>query len=179
MKKIISYCTMAVMFSLFVACGQRESGAPPKNEGAPTTPIAAAPATPQPAGPALTEFKCELTAKRMPKQLQVSADKTIIEVSVTNKSSAKWFAFLAGRSIINSVRIGYQWWLEKKMVVEGGRGELPSDLAPNETARIELEVLPPKTPGTYTLRIEPVQEAIAWFADAGGCKVEATVKVVR
>jgi len=179
MKKIIFYCILAVMLSLLVACGQGESGAPPKSEGATTTTTATVPAPPQPAGPALTEFKCELSAKGMPKQLQVSSDKTIIEVSVTNKSSAKWFAFLAGRSIINSVRIGYQWWREKEMVVEGGRAELPSDLGPNETARVELEILPPKTPGTYTLRIEPVQEAIAWFADAGGCKVEATVKVAR
>jgi hypothetical protein len=179
MRKIIFYCILAVMLSLLVACGQRESGAPPKSEGATTTPIATVLAPPQPAGPALTEFKCELSAKMMPTQLQVSSDKTIIEVSVTNKSSAKWFAFLAGRSILNSVRIGYQWWREKEMKVEGGRAELPSDLGPNETASVELEVLPPKTPGTYTLRIEPVQEAVAWFADAGGCKVEATVKVAR
>jgi hypothetical protein len=179
MKKIIFYCNLAVMLSLLVACGQRESGAPPKSEGATTTPTATVPAPPQPAGPALTEFKCELSARGMPKQLQVNSDKTIIEVSVTNKSSAKWFAFLAGRSIINSVRIGYQWWREKKMVVEGGRAELPSDLGPNQTASVQLEVLPPKTPGTYTLRIEPVQEAVAWFGDAGGCKVEATVKVAR
>jgi len=40
--------------------------------------------------------------------------------------------------------------------MEKARAQLPADLGPGETARVELETIPPKTPGTYTLRIEPV-----------------------
>jgi len=51
---------------------------------------------------------------------------------------------------------GHRWWRDNEVVMEKARAQLPADLGPGETARVELETIPPKTPGTYTLRIEPV-----------------------
>jgi hypothetical protein len=126
----------------------------------------------------LNEFKCDLVARNMPKQMSIGAEKVKIEVDVTNNSSAKWFALLPGRSGINSVRLAYRWWRDKEMVMEGGRAELPADLGPGGTAKLSLEISPPKTPGKHTLRIELLQEAVVWFGDAGGCKAEAIVRVL-
>jgi hypothetical protein len=72
-------------------------------------------------------------------------------------------------------------WLSLVARQRGGHGTGTGSTSRRPWARrdgrVELEIIPPKTPGTYTLRIEPVQEAIAWFADAGVYKAEAAVKV--
>jgi hypothetical protein len=78
------------------------------------------------------------------------------------------------------VNIGYRWYNSKNMVMEGtSRAKFSADVEPGATAEVELKIAAPKEPGVYSLKISPVQEAIAWFCDAGGCKVEASVKVIR
>jgi hypothetical protein len=103
---------------------------------------------------------------------------TKIEVSVTNKSSAKWFATLSGRSGLNAVNVAYRWFQQGKQVIEGGRAMLEADLDPGASAKVELKIVAPNTPGSYVLKVEPVQEGVHWFTEAGGCKVEASVRVL-
>jgi hypothetical protein len=180
MRTLRSFGILVSLFLLFSACGQRESpsGSQPKSEGAasPTKPAAVA-TPPAPAGPILTDFKCELAVKNVPSKMRPGSGDTRILVQVTNKSSAKWPALLPGRSVIHSVNIAYRWWQGKDMVSEGNRVMFPADLGPGESVTVELPVVAPTTPGTYTLRVEPVQEAVAWFGDAGGCKFESNVRV--
>jgi len=180
MRTFVSFGVLLSLVMLSSACGQRESpsGSQPKGEGAASPAKPAAVATPAaPAGPVLTDFKCDLVVKNVPSKIKPGSDSTRIQVQVTNKSSAKWPAFLPGRSAIQSVNIAYRWWQVNDMVGEGNRAVLPADLGPGESVTVELAVIAPTTPGTYTLRVEPVQEAVAWFGDAGGCKFESEVRV--
>ncbi len=134
--------------------------------------------TPPPVEPVITEFSCDLVANAMPKQMNLGQAKVIIDVEVTNRSGIKWLAFLPGRPITDSVNVSYRWWRNTQMVMEGGRAKLPADLEPGKKARVALEIIPPKIPGTYTLRVELVKEGVSWFSDAGSCKAEAMVNVV-
>jgi len=160
------------------ACSQREtsSGSQPQNQSAVPPAPAAAPAAP--AGPVLTDFRGELLVKDVPKEMK-SSGTAKLQVTVTNKSSDKWPALLPGRSKIQAVNISYRWWQGKDMVDEGKRALLSSDLGPGESATLELTIEAPTAPGIYTLKVEPVQEAVAWFSDKGGCSFETKVRVVQ
>ncbi len=48
-----------------------------------------------------------------------------------------------------------------------GRAFLPHDLAPGEAFVAELEMRAPEEPGTYSLVVDVVQEAVTWFGDRG------------
>jgi hypothetical protein len=180
MRTLRSFGILVSLFLLCSACGQRESpsGSQPKSEGATSPAKPAAVATPPvPAGPILTDFNCELSVKNVPSKMRPGSDDNKIQIKVTNKSSAKWAALLPGTSVVQAVNIAYRWWQGKDLVSEGKRAMLPADLGPGESTTVELAIVAPTIPGTYTLRVEPVQEAVAWFGDAGGCKFESKVRV--
>ena len=67
----------------------------------------------------------------------------------------------------NPVHISYQWFdpATGELQMEGMRTTLARPLAPGETAQVTLRLLTPWEPGEYRLRITPVQELVAWFAD--------------
>jgi len=174
-KRSITYLILGGFFVSLWACGQKESSSGPGKE-APGKP-AAEPASLPPAGPSLTDFACALSTGSIPSEMKVGSV-TKVEVSVTNKSSAKWFAFLSGRSGINAVNIAYRWFKDGKQVIEGDRAMLQADLNPGASAKVELGITAPNTPGSYVLQIEPVQEAVHWFTEVGGCKVSVPVRVL-
>jgi hypothetical protein len=172
-KRLCACLILAAVLSFLSACTQPKPKAGDKTDA--SAPVQASLPL---AGPALSDYKCELAAKGIPKSMEAGYEETAIHLKVTNKSSAKWFAFLPDRSIINSVNIGYRWFNGNNMIMDGtSRAKFSADVEPGATAEVELKIAPPKEPGVYTLRISPVQETIAWFYDAGGCKFEASVKV--
>jgi hypothetical protein len=178
-KRLYAYLILATILTFLSACGRQESKAPPKTGDTTAASAPSSSAQLAPAGPALSDFKCELIAKGIPKSMEAGSEETTIQLEVTNKSSAKWFAFLPSRSIFNSVNIGYRWYNGKNLIMDGtSRGKFSADVESGATAQVELKIAAPKEPGVYTLRISPVQEAIAWFCDSGGCKFEASIKVV-
>lgn len=174
-KRSITYLILGGFFLSLWACGRKESSSGPGQEGQGKP--AAQPASLPPAGPALTDFACALSTGSIPSEMKVGSA-TKIEVSVTNKSSAKWFATLSGRSGLNAVNVAYRWFQQGKQVIEGGRAMLEADLDPGASAKVELKIVAPNTPGSYVLKVEPVQEGVHWFTEAGGCKVEASVRVL-
>jgi hypothetical protein len=155
---LIRYGLVLVSFLSLVACGSK---APP------------------PPAPALTDLSCQISLVDVPSEMKVGGQPAKITVKVVNSSAASWPAQLGGRNLLGSVNIAYHWNLNEKNVVEGQRALLSSDLATKQGADVQLEVKPPPEEGNYVLRVEPVQEAVAWFSERGGCKVEARVKAVR
>lgn len=67
------------------------------------------------------------------------------------------------------VNVASRWFAEGGgLLSEGERSPLPRSLPPGEAAEGSLWVLPPAMPGTYVLRIAPVQERVQWFDDIEG-----------
>lgn len=58
-----------------------------------------------------------------------------------------------------------------------GRGTLPHDLWPGESAEVALQIVAPKEPGEYVLEVGLVQEGIAFFKDKGSETWREKVKV--
>lgn len=96
-------------------------------------------------------------------------------VSVTNTGTEIWPA--AGE---RAVRLSYHWLAGAPtttgpaapaplpvVIWDGLRGRLPSDIGPGASAKVDLPVIPPDKAGTYTLRLDLVQEGIAWFSGIG------------
>ncbi len=131
-----------------------------------------------PAGPALTEFSCDLVLVNPPASLKAGTDKVTFQVKMVNRSKAgeTWPALLPGRSAIRAVNLASHWNHGEEWK-EGERTLLPADLKPGQSVELPLKLMPPATPGDYVLKVEPVQEAVAWFSGKGGCFKEVKVKV--
>ena len=87
-----------------------------------------------------------------------------LSVSVTNTGTVAWPA--GGPT---PVHLGYHWLTPDGSVVvwDGARGSLPNDLQPNQNAVVALAVSSPPTLGSYVLRLDLVQEGVAWFSSQG------------
>lgn len=86
-----------------------------------------------------------------------------VTVSVTNTGSVTWPA--GGPT---PVHLSYHWLQNGALVQwDGLRASLPADVALGGRATVAVPVLPPVSPGAYTLRLDLVQEGIAWFSGAG------------
>ena len=60
-----------------------------------------------------------------------------------------------------------------------GRYGITKDLKPGEEDEVPLLVTAPTTPGDYTLEVDVVQEAVAWFSDKGSPTAKTKISVVR
>jgi len=58
------------------------------------------------------------------------------------------------------------------------RVALPSDVAPDETVRLSVQLPPIERPGEYLVAFDLVIEGVAWFADRGSTPVEIPCQVV-
>lgn len=96
-----------------------------------------------------------------------------VSVSLTNTGTEIW---PAGGS--RPVRLSYHWLSGAPattgapaslpvVIWDGLRGSLPNDIGPGATTKVELPVMPPDKAGTYTLRLDLVQEGVAWFSGIG------------
>ncbi len=56
---------------------------------------------------------------------------------------------------------------EEEVQWDGGRGSLPRDLAPGETANIAFDFKAPDQPGAYIIEFDMVAEHVTWFEDFG------------
>jgi SAM-dependent methyltransferase len=101
----------------------------------------------------------------------------MVPVRVTNKSQHTWPA--AGKDGWFLVTVANHWLDDdgKRIVGDDGRATLPNDIAPGETAVVELEVHAPEKPGSYGLEVDLVQEGVAWFGDRGSTTASVYVKV--
>gem|GEM_PF-3849181 len=79
----------------------------------------------------------------------------------------------------NHVRISYHWYDQSGNCViwDGVRTELPQSIPPGGEVVVPVKVVAPSQPGTYTLKIDAVQEGIAWFSWAAGPVLQGTVQI--
>ena len=104
----------------------------------------------------------------------VGAGQTVVvRAKVTNTSSTPW---PAGQLI----RLGNHWLRDGEPVRwNDGRTDIPEDIAPGATVEMQVPVAAPDEPGSYVLELDLVQEAVSWFAEAGGAAaVRVPVDVV-
>lgn len=86
-----------------------------------------------------------------------------VSVVVTNTGTTTWPAGGA-----NPVHLSYHWLQSGATVVwDGARAALPSDVPSEASVTVALPVLSPPRAGTFTLRIDLVQEGMAWFSSLG------------
>ena len=89
-------------------------------------------------------------------------------VSVTNTGARAWSA--AGPT---PVHLSYHWLTAAGamagavVVWDGARASLPADVAPGQSAVLALPVTAPSEAGSYFLRLDLVEEGVAWFSGQG------------
>jgi SAM-dependent methyltransferase len=96
----------------------------------------------------------------------------VVRAKVTNLSAVGW---PAGQLI----RLGNHWRRgEEPVRWNDGRTDIPHDIAPGASVEMQLPVVAPDEAGAYELELDLVQEAVSWFAEAGGASVRVPVSVV-
>lgn len=96
--------------------------------------------------------------------LATGSTKTL-PLTVTNNGVIPWTA-----TGPNQVRVSYHWLAtDGSMVVwDGARApQFAADVQPGQSASVALTVTPPPAVGSYILRIDFVQEGVAWFSQQG------------
>ena len=112
-------------------------------------------------------------------QLAVRPGETAsIEATLVNRGATVWLK--EGRHGRGFVRLGAHLLDAAGATIEQdyARAELPGDVAMNSTARVNLVVRAPRGPGRYTVRLDMVNEGIAWFAEGGSRTVDVALDVV-
>src|SRR3989441_7507083 len=89
-----------------------------------------------------------------------------LTVAVTNTGNVPW----SSGTTPNPVNLGYHWFdITNTRIVQWDsvRAALPAVVAPSATVTMQLAVVMPATPGSYTLQVELVKEGVAWFSGLG------------
>jgi len=91
------------------------------------------------------------------------APATALAVTLVNTGTRSWAA--AGA---NPVRLSYHWLRGGTTVLwDGARAPFTADVQPGQTVTVQLPVSAPADLGTYTLRLDLVQEGVSWFSGEG------------
>ncbi|MBZ5497274.1 MAG: O-antigen ligase family protein [Acidobacteriia bacterium] len=113
----------------------------------------------------------------LPERLALVAGTTVrVPLAIRNSGRMKWRA--RGRQ---SVAVSYHWLdpaAENILIWGGARSELPSDVEPGATVKVEPWIKAPERPGSYTLQWDMLQEDVAWFSVFGPGKAQMRVQVV-
>ncbi len=123
-------------------------------------------------------FRCELALVSPPTEFQLGGAQMNIRVKLTKRSGEAWPVQASGVSAVNTVNLAYHWLDEKttKPVKEGARVALPANLAEGASIEVDLPVASPGEAGAYVLKVEPVQEGVAWFSEKSSCFQTAHIK---
>ncbi len=95
----------------------------------------------------------------------IGGSPALVSVTLTNTGIRPWPA--AGA---HPVRLSYHWLRPEGALVvwDGARAPaFPADVAPGQSASTRLLVVPPPGHGAYVLRLDLVQEGVAWFSQDG------------
>ena len=104
-----------------------------------------------------------------------SAGQTVtVPVTVTNRGNGVFPTTGA-----NPVTLGYHWYdaQGRTVVYDGARTKLPADLAPGASVALAAQVIAPATGGTFTLKLDLVQEGVAWLSMMGVATGDRQVSV--
>jgi hypothetical protein len=124
-------------------------------------------------------FKATVSVTNPPAKMQPGQQETLL-VKIKNIGSVSWPAHGRVSDGYYQVNVGDRWLDSKDRAVEKHlyvRSGLPEDLKPGQEVEIQLGITAPDAPGDYTLKIDLVQEMVAWFADKGSSAPTFKVKV--
>lgn len=131
-------------------------------------------ASPAPAAQAAQQdvFHAEYKADRLKWQVKAGS-KFVVPVTVENTSQVSWSSG-SGR-----VFVAYNWlYVDEQMLLRDGvRTPFAQDIAPGKEVLVNANVIAPKEKGIYLLRVNMVQEGIAWFSDRKVKPLDLTVVV--
>lgn len=136
--------------------------------------MGAQPLTKQVTVSAPTPYYVTWLTANVPATLPVDSIQTV-HVSFRNDGSKTWLA-----SGTNRVRLTYAWFnarAEHSLVRQDIRATLPRDIAPGESAEVDIDVLTPEHPGTLTLRFDLVEEGVTFFTTQGSPPLDKAVMV--
>ncbi len=114
-------------------------------------------------------FAASINASGIPAALATRMT-TTVALPVTNASSAAWGP---------NVNVSYHWFDANGTVVtwDGARSSV-AGVGPGQTTTAIVRIVGPALPGTYTLRLDIVQEGVAWFSGKGASFPAVTERVV-
>ena len=95
-----------------------------------------------------------------PSELTVSTEFTL-DVTVENLGPSQ----LSSRHPSHGVNLSYRWFEGERVIIEGPRTPLPTELLAGQSAGMALVVTAPATPGHYDLRVTLVQEGYGWLSE--------------
>ena len=105
-----------------------------------------------------------------------AGERTSVHLLVTNLGSVVW-TYSGDRSGKYEIRVGNHWIDRNGNAKDDGRGSLPYDLRPGDTAEILILINAPETTGEYTLEFDMVQEQVGWFGDSASEKLRLNVAI--
>jgi hypothetical protein len=100
----------------------------------------------------------------------------VFPVTVVNTGAVTWPA-----SGPNPIHVSYHWLTADGSVVvwDGARASLPTDVAPGQSAVVSVPVTSPEKLGGYVLRVDLVQEGVAWFSGQGVAARDFAINVTN
>lgn len=103
-----------------------------------------------------------------------TASPSPLAVTLTNTGTRPWSA-----SGAQQMRLSYHWLQSGATIVwDGARGPaFPADVLPGQTVTVQLPVAAPPALGSYTLRLDLVQEGVSWFSGEGVATRDITYAV--
>jgi len=122
-------------------------------------------------------FKVTFGGHQIPSEMKLG--KTIqASVNISNSSDRAWPSKPNSKGE-NAVNLAYHWLDRQGQVVvyDGERTPFPENLNPGESVELAMTIKPPPHAGKYLLEVTLVQEAVAWFPEKGGDKIEVPVWV--
>lgn len=120
-------------------------------------------------------YAARFVAHGVPSTLNANATASV-DVRVRNEGSKTW-----PKAGANPVRLGYHWLdaQNRSVNVPAGdfRTEIPTDVAPGQEKPLTAKIGVPPQAGSYTLRLDMVEEGITWFRDRGSTPLALRVDV--
>lgn len=114
-----------------------------------------------------------------PPAVMRAGERATVRVRVRNAGDSVWPA--RGREDgYFQVNLGNIWRDAAGRTVEDAdyvRSNFPTDVRPGEEVELSLSITAPKTPGTYELEFDLVQEMVVWFSEKGSESFKTTVRV--
>jgi hypothetical protein len=111
-------------------------------------------------------LKAEITVTEAPTMV-TSEGSFLVRVKVKNIGDTLWLAKPTAYGTFVTLGAKLVDTHNRLVVHNYGRGLLGADVAPGETAIIELALNAPAEPGQYRLKLDMVDECMAWFEHLG------------
>lgn len=122
-------------------------------------------------------YSAEYLSYEVPAEMRVG-ERCEITATVRNVSGETWHGTHGGGTRL--VSLGYHWmdsWGQRHQV-PGPRELLENDLAPGESTELHGYVLPPPTPGPFTLELDLMAEGFGWISRGGSLGPHVRVRVL-